>query len=421
MQKPMSKFKKKSTESLEIQNRKFKITANDLLDKKIKRTIKAESRLAARMQMESEGLTVTSIKEVKKLSEIQFGKTVSQSDLLNFTRQMAAFSAAGLGVLEALALLERSSKNKEFKKILNQMGLEIRDGETLTNAARQHEDIFPRYYLSILESSERTGDLTETFEILAIYLERDLASIRAVKSALYYPILLILLAFATVFILSTTVLPKFAIFFASLDAKLPLSTRLLISMSGFVASHWFLILIFIVCLVIGFLLYKDSKKGEKVVDALLLRLPIVGKIFVTIILERFTRVLSSLLGAGVPLPDSLDLASGAVSNRVYSDALITTKEGVLRGEGFSDPLEDSNVFPEEAIQMFRVGEQSGHLTSQLDHASKYYAKEVDYKLKNLTTLIEPLVLLIVGGGVGFVAIALVSAMYGIYSSSSLNG
>lgn len=397
----------------------FKVHGKDLDGNRFKRIVRAQTRIEVKLSLEREGLLDFQIDERRKLTEIQIGRAVPQADLLNFTRQMAAFSAAGLDVLEALSLLSRSSKNKELRKILNEMIVEIRGGETLANSARNHDQVFPNYYVAILEASERTGDLGETFEILASYLERDLTSVRAVKSALYYPIILIVLAVATVFILSTIVLPKFAVFFASLDAKLPLSTRILISTSSFVATYWLVILLFTMVIVVASFLFKRTSKGEKFFDSLLLRVPIFGKIVTTILLERFTRVLASLVNAGTPLPDSLDLASSAVDNRVYRDAINYAREGVVRGEGLSEPLNETKVLPEEAIQMLRVGEQSGRLSSQLEHTSVYYAKEVDYKLKNLTTILEPVVLLIVGGGVGFVAIALVSAMYGIYSSSTL--
>ena len=216
-------------------------------------------------------------------------------------------------------------------------------------------------------------------------------------------------------------LPKFKVFFASLNAQLPISTRILMGVTSFISNNQLTIIATMLLIALALFLYRRTERGQRAFDVFTLKAPILGTIFTTVILERFSRVLSSLLKAGVPLPDSLDLTANAVSNRVYTKAISEVTEGVLRGEGLSDPLERTETFPEETVQIIRVGEQSGQLTTQLEHAANYYAKEVDYKLKNLTTLLEPIVLIIVGGGVGFVAIALVSAMYGIYSSSSLNG
>lgn len=401
--------------------RKFKAVVQDHDGKTRKVALTAETRGSARLQLANQGLAIVELKEKKSLLEIEIGSSVSQEALLQMTRQLAAFSGAGVPILDSLLLLAQSSKSKKLRSMLIEIANEIRDGETLPQAARNHDDIFPRYYLSILEASERTGQITETFETLASYLERDLASTRAVKSAMYYPIILISISLIAVIILSTTVLPKFALFFASLNTSLPLSTRILMNISAFFSGYWPLVLLFIVALLIAFVLFRRTPAGRLTVDVLLLKIPIFGQIIQIIILERFTRVMGSLTGADVPLPDSLELAAGAMGNKSFSNAITDARNGVLRGEGLSAPLEESGVFPQETVQILRVGEQSGFLTEQLGHASTFYAKEVDYKLKNITSLVEPVVLVVVGGGVGFVAIALVSAMYGIYSSSSLNG
>jgi type IV pilus assembly protein PilC len=350
--------------------------------------------------------------------EIEIGRPVPQAVLLQVTRQMGAFAASGIPIIDAINLLAVSTKNKRMKGVLIDMGRAVNGGMTLPQAVRLNSKVFPSYYIAILDASERSGDLTSAFGTLSIYLERDLASIRAVKSALYYPIILILLAVTTVVVLSAVVLPRFADLFASLNVQLPLPTRILMGFSSFISQWWEIIILVILILAGLFTYFFRTEKGRYTIDTAILRIPIFGNVVELISLERFSRVLGSLANAGVPLPDALLLSSGAAGNKKYEYAIKDTREGVLQGRGLVEPLEQTKVFPAETVQILRVGEQTGYLVEQLEHAAGYYAKEVDYKLKNITSLIEPVILLFVGGGVGFVAIALVSAMYGIYSGSS---
>ena len=350
--------------------------------------------------------------------EFEIGRAVPQSVLLQVTRQLGAFASSGIPIIDAINLLAISTKNKRMKGVLVDMARAVNGGMTLPQAIKLNSVVFPSYYIAILDASERSGDLTTAFETLSIYLERDLASVRAVKSALYYPIILTLLAISTVVVLSAVVLPRFAELFTSLNVELPLATRLLMGFSLFISNWWKVILILVLILFGSFAYFFRIEAGRYAIDRAILRIPIFGNVLQLIALERFSRVLGSLANAGVPLPDALYLSAGAAGNKKYEYAIMATREGVLQGRGLVDPLEESKVFPAETVQILRVGEQTGYLVEQLEHAATYYAKEVDYKLKNITSLIEPVILLFVGGGVGFVAIALVSAMYGIYSGNA---
>lgn len=357
----------------------------------------------------------------RRFWEIEIGRPVPQSVLLQVTRQLGAFTASGIPIVDAIDLLAVSTKNKRMKTVLQEMSLGINQGLTLPAAAKLNAKVFPKYYIAILDAAERSGDLATAFETLSTYLERDLASSRAVKSALYYPVILVLLTIATVMILSIVVLPRFAELFASLNTELPLPTKILMTFSNIIAVNWKSILITILIVIIAFFIFINQRVGRLLFDRAILRIPIFGKVLKIVILERFSRVLGSLANSGVPLPDALGLSAIATGNKKFEKAVMESRDGVLQGRGLVDPLEETGVFPAESIQMLRVGEQSGRLVYQLDNAATYYAKEVDYKLKNITSLMEPVILILVGSGVGFVAIALVSAMYGIYSGTNING
>ncbi|MEN9747618.1 MAG: type pilus assembly protein PilC, partial [Actinomycetota bacterium] len=375
----------------------------------------------ARQIFNEPGSTVASIAEVKPLLQMEFGSTVKGDVLLQVTRQLAAFTAAGIPVMQALQMLGETTKSPAMKAALEAMVDDVRDGDTLANAAREHTHVFPAYYIAILGAAERTGDLTGTFETLALYLERDLASSRAVKSAMYYPAVLFLLGVTSVIVLSTVVLPKFKTFFSSLDTELPPATAALLAITGFVGEFWWALIIGLIAIIAGVWAWRNTSDGRLKIDRFTLRIPIFGNLLQLVALERFCRILGSLNDTGVTLTDSLKLASEVLGNKAYEKAVLGTRDGVIQGRGLAEPMRDTKMFPEESVQIFRVGEQSGLLTQQLKHAATYYAGEVDYRLKNLTALIEPVVLLVIGGGTGFVAVALVSAMYGIYSSQSMGG
>lgn len=415
-------FTKKKTETdKRIGPRTWAIKGTDAEGKKFVRKVEAPSRSRARQMGVEPGMVVTSISEVKSVLQMEFGSTVKGDVLLQVTRQLAAFTAAGIPVMQALQMLAETTKSPAMKAALEAMVDDVRDGDTLANSAREHTHVFPAYYIAILGAAERTGDLTGTFETLALYLERDLASSRAVKSAMYYPAVLFLLGVTSVIVLSTVVLPKFKTFFTSLDTELPPATSALLAITGFVGEFWWALIIGLVAIVAGVWAWRNTPNGRLAIDRFTLRIPIFGNLLQLVALERFCRILGSLNDTGVTLTDSLKLASEVLGNKAYEKAVMGTRDGVIQGRGLADPMRDTKMFPEESVQIFRVGEQSGLLTQQLKHAATYYAGEVDYRLKNLTALIEPVVLLVIGGGTGFVAVALVSAMYGIYSSQSMGG
>jgi type IV pilus assembly protein PilC len=233
-----------------------------------------------------------------------------------------------------------------------------------------------------------------------------------------YPLVIMVMSVVVVIILVTFVLPRFEVFFKDLHAELPLPTRMLLGLSAFLTTWWFVFagafVVFAVVVIVG--LQTDAGKAMR--DRFLLRLPVIGDLIRHVVLERFCRILSSMMAAGVPLPDALRVTANATSNAVYIKALATARESMLRGEGLATPLAETGLFPASAKQMFRVGEDTGTLDQQLDTAATYFERELDYKIKRFTNLFEPAILVFVGLVVGFVAIALVSAMYGIFNQAN---
>jgi type IV pilus assembly protein PilC len=291
----------------------------------------------------------------------------------------------------------------------------LRGGSTFADAAEAHPNAFPAFYRGILRSAELTGNLDTVLEQLAAYIEREVEARQKIVSALIYPAVVSVMAVVAVIVLVTYVLPKFKDFFEGLDAKLPLPTRMLIASADFFATWWWVLSGTIIGTIVFVMIALRTDWGKTTRDRVLLSLPILGDLIRHAILERFCRILSSMVAAGVPLPDALAVTSEATNNRVYSRGLDQAREAMLRGEGLAEPLAATGLFPGAARQMFRVGEDTGSLDQQLETAAMYFDRELDYKITRFTGLFEPTIIVAVGLVVGFVAIALVSAMYGIFN------
>jgi type IV pilus assembly protein PilC len=333
---------------------------------------------------------------------------------MNFSRQLAAFIRAGIPILEAIDTFAEEAGNKVFREALSGIGTALRRGETFSAAVGAHGRIFPRFYVDMLKAAELTGRLDSVLDQLSRYIERDLEARRKIRSAMTYPALIGAMSLVTVGILSVFVLPRFKTFFASFHATLPLATRIVLAAGNFVGQWWWAIAAVAATAALGLLVMFKSAAGRAGLDRILLKLPVAADVVRHAIVERVCRVLASMVTAGVPLPDAMVVVAESARNKVYERALVKVREAMLAGEGIAGPIQRSNLFPRAVTQMVRVGEATGTLDTQLETAAAFYEQELDYKIKKLTALFEPAMIIFMGLLVGFVAIALVSAMYGIF-------
>jgi type IV pilus assembly protein PilC len=343
------------------------------------------------------------------------GRAVKREEVMNFSRQAASFLRAGVPILDALAVVAEESASKKMREVLGDLQRRLRAGSSFGDAISVHTNVFPGYYIAVVRASELTGHLDDALDQLAEYLDRDLTARRQVKSSLTYPTIVMLLAVVAVVVMSVFVLPQFKDFYANLDANLPLPTRILLGFTDFMATWWWAVLGAIV--VGGLIVFAmvGGQHGKARRDAMMLRLPMIGDLVHLIAIERFCRVLATLVQAGVSLPEAVQVSADSTNNRVFQRKLATVREAMMRGEGLARPITASGMFPAAARQMIRVGERSGSLDQQLASAAKFYEREMRFKLKRVTDLFEPAVILFVGAVVAFVAIAQVSAMYSVYN------
>ena len=381
---------------------------------------KAESKAAAELALFERELRDIRVSEKKGILRAEISAPrVKRAEVMHLSRQLSAFIRAGLPILDAVRTLGEEADNSSLRKMMQDVEEGLRSGETLSDSLDKHPKIFPDFYRGILRSAELTGQLDTVLDQLATYLERDLEARRKIKAALIYPSVVAAMSAVTVVVLSTFVLPRFKVFFASLHATLPLPTRMLLAMTDFVTQWWWLLILLGTAVGLGIFAALRTEGGRHVRDKFVLKLPVIGDTVQFAIVERFCRILASMVNAGVSLPEALRVASGSLHNLVYQRALVGVGEAMLEGEGIAKPLADTKLFPSTAAQMMRVGEETGTLDRQLEVAAQYYERELDYKIKRVTALFEPAVILVMGVIVGFVAIALVSAMYGIFNEAKI--
>ncbi|HEX5407873.1 MAG TPA: type II secretion system F family protein [Pseudonocardiaceae bacterium] len=377
---------------------------------------KATNREAAELALYEREMRDIKVSEKKSFLKAELSAPrVKRPAVMHLSRQLGAFIRAGIPLLEAVHSLGVEAPNSSVRRMMEQVEAGLRAGDTLSDCFDQHPKIFPEFYRGILRSAEISGQLDTVLAQLAKYLERDLEARRKIKSALIYPFVIAGMAMVTVIVLAAFVLPRFKVFFASLNAKLPLPTRILLGFTDFLTQYWWLLGAGLVAVVVVIGLAVRVERGRYARDRLVLRVPVLGSTVRFAMVERFCRILSSMVGAGVPLPEALRVATDSLRNRLFMYALWRAREAMLEGQGLAGPLSKTGLFPNTAAQMIRVGEETGTLDTQLEVTAAYYEGELDYKIAKLTALFEPVVIIIMGAVVGFVAIALVSAMYGIFS------
>lgn len=394
---------------------KFAYVGVDLAGERVKGTERAASRGDAEVALFQRDLRDLRVIERRSILHYEIsGPRIKKDEVMHLSRQIAAFLRAGLPILDAVHSIGAESENSSVRRMMHDIEDGLRSGERFSDTLERYPKVFPEFYRGIVRSAELTGELDTVLARLAIYLERDLEARRKIKSALMYPTAVAGMSVVTVLVLAIYVLPKFKDFFAELDAELPLPTRMLLGLTDFLSQWWWAIAVGLAGWAIAFVVSQRFERGKYVWHAFLLKVPVLGETIQYALVERFCRVMSSMVGAGVNLPEAIAVATDSVRNRVFIKRLNGVTEQMLEGQGLAGPLARTQLFPGTATSMIRVGEDTGSMDTQLEVTAEYYEDELDYKINKLTALFEPIVIVVMGCIVGFVAVALVSAMYGIF-------
>ena len=334
-----------------------------------------------------------------------FEKKVGSRDLILFTRQLETMLDSGLPLLSALESLHAQATHPRLKQAVDRVRSDVEQGSTLTEAMRRQPQCFPRLYVNLVYAGEEGGLLASMLDRVASLLEYEAETEQRIRSATFYPILIVTELCLAFLVLIKFVLPRFASLFRKFDTELPLPTRVLIGLSDFFEKQWIPFLFVVTLAALGGLLWSRSERGRTAIHRFIVTVPIFGPIFLMTIMSRFSRVLAALLASGIPIVQALDIVRGVVGNRIVEAEIDKMRDGVVAGMGLAEPLRDSAVIPPLVVKMLSVGEETGAVDKMLLRVSRYYDQDVDYAVKNLSTAIEPVLLIILGAAVLFTALA----------------
>ena len=343
------------------------------------------------------------------------GKSVPAKNLAIFTRQFSVMIDAGLPLVQCLEILGRQEPNKHFAAAILKVREDVEAGAALADAMKRHPKTFDALYSNMIAAGEAGGILDTILKRLAVYIEKAVKLKGEVKSAMIYPVAVIVIAVLVVGAILWKVIPTFASLFSGLGAQLPLPTRVVIALSDGIVAYGWIVLVVIGLIGWGIKTYYATEGGRRMIDRLLLKTPILGGILRKVAVARFCRTLSTLLASGVPILDGLDITARTAGNAIIEDAIQTTRSGIERGETVSGPLRETNVFPSMVVQMINVGETTGALDAMLSKIADFYEEEVDTAVAGLLTLMEPVMIAFLGVVVGGIVIAMYMPIFDLIS------
>jgi type IV pilus assembly protein PilC len=399
----------------------YSYVAKDALGKVITGTSEAENQDILVRRLREKGYFVNKVNAVRAAAKpaaktgpqargsggFSFGR-VSGRDLSIFCRQFATMIDAGVSLVRCLAVLEEQSSSGKLRAIIRDVQSSVESGETLSRALGRYPRVFSSLFVGLVRAGEVGGVLDETLNRLSTFLEENERLKRKVKSAMTYPVLVLIFAFGVVILLVTMVLPKFVEVFKDLGVsdKLPAPTQILVQVSNFVTNKWYMVVVGTIATVMALGSYSRTRMGRRHFDWLKLKLPVFGKLNHKICIARFARTLSTLLSSGVPILGALDTVAGAVDNNIMADAILSARAAIREGEQIGDPLQRSGMFPPMVVQMISIGEETGSLDSMLSKVADFYEAEVDATLASLAAALEPIMIVFLGFIVGFIVISM---------------
>ncbi len=399
----------------------FVYTALDPNGKTIKGKTEAESESLLLSKLHEQNYHVLSVNEEKaratKASNVpSTGKKVKLKNLVIFSRQFATMIDAGIAIVRCLDILESQTKDPVLKPVIAQCKKDVKGGMSLTDAFSKHPNVFSRLYVNMVKAAETGGILDKILDRLATFLETEQEVRSKIKSAMIYPILVLIFAFLMVVALFLFVLPKFKEIFDSMSVELPVATRMLFGISTVMRSYWYIGLIFGIGGFAAYKWYSKTDTGSWQIDMIKLKVPVIGELVQKMSISRFSRTFATLIHSGVPMMRSLEIVAETSGNGVISHAIDSARNAIREGQKISAPLAQSGLFPQMVTHMIDVGEETGRLSEMLTKVSDFYDQEVENAVKALTSLIEPCLIVVMGGIVGFIAVSIMAPIFKLISA-----
>ncbi|MDO8588166.1 MAG: type II secretion system F family protein [Armatimonadota bacterium] len=387
----------------------YAYTVRDATGQVMQGTSEAENETILRRRLSEQGFDVSEIKQTKaraKSAASGLGR-VKLNDLAIFCRQFSTMIDAGVSLVRCLEVLGEQTTNPKLKRIIADIQSEVEAGQTLSRALQKYPNVFNSLFIGLIRAGEVGGVLEESLQRLSQFLESDQKLRRKVKSAMTYPTIIAVVAVAIVLLLVTFILPKFMTLFKDLGVdEFPAPTQILMGFSNFLLQQWYYMLAFVILFVIAFRIFIRTRVGTRIYDRIKLQAPVFGKLNHKVALARFSRTLGTLLESGVPILQALETVAGAVANQIIGDAILEARARIREGDKIGEPLQKSKIFPPMVVQMISIGEESGSLDPMLSKIADFYEAEVDAALESLTAAIEPVMIICLGGAVGFIVISM---------------
>lgn len=401
----------------------FAYTAVDLNGKQIKGKTEADSESIVLARLHEQKLHVMSVSEQraragKTSSPAVSAKKVKLKNMVIFSRQFATMIDAGVAIVRCLDILESQTKDPALKPVIGQCKKDVKGGMSLTDAFSKHPGVFSRLYVNMVKAAETGGILDKILDRLAGFLETEQEVRGKIVSAMIYPVLVLVFALLMVVALLLFVLPKFKELFDSMNVELPPTTKLLFGISAAAQHYWWLGILMGVGGFFAFKAYKKTDKGAYQVDNLKLKIPVVGELVLKMAISRFSRTFGTLIHSGVPMMRSLEIVGETSGNRVIAQAVDNARNAIREGQKISVPLQQSGLFPGMVTHMIDVGEETGRLSDMLTKVSDFYDMEVENAVKALTSMIEPCLIVMMGGIVGFIAVSIMAPIFKLISAVS---
>ncbi|KHO62356.1 type II secretion system protein F [Thermoanaerobacter sp. YS13] len=392
--------------------------ARDMAGNLIVGTLEVDSKSQCIDVLKQKNYYIIDIKEeiVKQdILDFESFKKVKIKDIAVFCRQFATLINAGITIVSSLATMKEQVENKRLKKAISEVYEEVQKGKTLSDAMKKHGEVFPMLLYNMVEVGEVSGTLDKVMNEMADHYEKENNLNQKVKSALTYPFIVSVVAVLVVIFLLTNVLPIFVGMFKNAGVQLPLPTRILIAISSSISQYWYFYIGGIFLIFYSILSFLKTPEGRRIYDRMLLNMPIFGPLNKKILTSRFTRTLGTLISAGVPLMKAMEVVEKVVGNTVVAEGLRVAQEDIKKGLPLSDPLKRIGIFPPMVIQMISIGESSGSLDSILNKTADFYDGEVDTAVSQMTTLLEPLIIVMLGTVVGFIVVSIIMPLFQLYN------